>query len=49
MEIIYACCCGLDVHAKTVVACLIKSGKKQIRTFSTMRWSSFSGHDALAA
>lgn len=36
MEILYACCCGLDVHAKTVVACLIKSGKKQIRTFSTM-------------
>jgi transposase len=36
MEILYACCCGLDVHAKTVVACLIKYGKKQIRTFSTM-------------
>jgi transposase len=26
----------LDVHAKTVVACLIKHGKKQTRTFSTM-------------
>jgi len=36
MEIIYACCCGLDVHARTVVACLVKLGKKQIRTFSTM-------------
>ena len=36
MEIIYACCCGLDVHAKTVVACLIKQGKKEVRTFSTM-------------
>lgn len=36
MEIIYSCCCGLDVHAKTVVACLIKHGKKQVRTFSTM-------------
>jgi transposase len=36
MQIIYHCCCGLDVHAKTVVACLIKQGKKQTRTFSTM-------------
>ena len=36
MNIIHRCCCGLDVHAKTVVACLIKDGKKQTRTFSTM-------------
>jgi transposase len=35
MEILYSCCCGLDVHAKNVVACLIKHGKKEIRTFST--------------
>ena len=36
MEVVYECCCGLDVHAKTVVACLRKQGKKEIRTFSTM-------------
>src|SRR5438128_76573 len=36
MEIIYVCCCGLDVHAKTVVACMVKQGKKEVRTFSTM-------------
>jgi len=36
MQIIHPCCCGLDVHTKTVVACLIKQGKKQVRTFSTM-------------
>jgi len=36
MEIIYACCCGIDVHAKTIVACLIKNGSKTTRTFSTM-------------
>lgn len=36
MEVIYPRCCGLDVHAKTVVACLIRRGKKQTRTFSTM-------------
>lgn len=36
MEVLYACCCGIDVHAKMLVACLIKDGKKQARTFSTM-------------
>jgi len=36
MQVIYPRCCGLDVHAKTVVACLCIEGKKQIRTFSTM-------------
>ena len=36
MQIIHPCCCGMDVHTKTVVACLIKQGKKQVRTFSTM-------------
>jgi len=36
MNIIHRCCCGIDVHAKTVVVCLINNGKKQIRTYSTM-------------
>lgn len=36
MDVLYECCCGLDVHAKTVVACLIKRGKKEVCTFSTM-------------
>lgn len=36
MEILYDRCCGLDVPAKTVVACLIQQGQKQIRTFATM-------------
>jgi transposase len=36
MEVVYACCCGLDVHAKTVVACLMTKGRKEIRTFATM-------------
>jgi transposase len=36
MEMLYSRCCGLDVHAKTVVACLCVEGEKQIRTFSTM-------------
>jgi hypothetical protein len=29
MQIVHPCCCGLDVHTKTVVACLINHGKKQ--------------------
>lgn len=36
MELLYACCCGIDVHAKMLVACLIKHGRKETRTFSTM-------------
>ena len=41
MEIITRCCCGLDVHKKTVVACLRKvdsAGRvhKEVRTFGTM-------------
>jgi transposase len=36
MEVIYPWCCGLDVHAKTVVACLCTRGQKQVRTFTTM-------------
>jgi len=39
MELIYHCCCGLDVHKKVVVACLIE-GKgqkhKQLRSFRTV-------------
>ncbi|OPX93181.1 MAG: Transposase [Pelotomaculum sp. PtaB.Bin104] len=33
---VYSHCCGLDVHKKTVVACIITPEEKEIRTFSTM-------------
>ena len=36
MEVVYECCCGLDVQAKMVVACLMTRGRKEIRTFATM-------------
>ena len=36
MAVGYECCCGLDVQAKTVVACLVTKGRKEIRTFATM-------------
>lgn len=41
MELKYERCCGLDVHKKSVVACVIMPGSegqpsKDIRTFDTM-------------
>lgn len=36
MEVVYHNCCGIDVHAKFLVACLLRDGKKHIRKFSTM-------------
>ena len=47
MEIVFARCAGIDVHKRTVVACLLMPGpagapSKQIRTFGTMT------HDLLA-
>lgn len=36
MQIVHDTCCGIDVHAKTAVACLIQQGRKQTQTFSTM-------------
>ena len=36
MEVLYESCAGLDVHARTVVVCLIRKGRKTIRTFGAM-------------
>jgi transposase len=41
MDVVYPRCCGLDIHKKTVVACLIVPGphgtpRKEVRTFRTM-------------
>lgn len=36
MEILYENCCGLDVHKKTIVACMINGKAKEIVTFGTM-------------
>lgn len=35
MEVVYRCCCGIDVHKKMVVACIIKNGKRNVREFET--------------
>ncbi|WP_126427041.1 IS110 family transposase [Brevibacillus marinus] len=36
MDIVYSHVCGLDVHEKTVVTCILTPDEKEIRTFSTM-------------
>lgn len=36
MQVLHERCCGLDVHKKTVVACVITPEGKEIKTFTTM-------------
>ena len=36
MRTVHERCCGLDVHKKTVVACVLTSGGRETRTFGTM-------------
>jgi transposase len=36
MDVVYSHVCGLDVHKKNVVACVLTPETKEIRTFSTM-------------
>src|ERR1700674_134028 len=54
MDAIYERCCGLDIHKRTVVACLIVPGagrqsRKEIRTFGTMTDDLLTLADWLAA
>ena len=36
MQVVYQVCCGLDIHKKTVVACVNTEEGKEIRIFGTM-------------
>lgn len=36
MRVVYKHCCGLDVHKKSVTACVLTPKGKEIRTFGTM-------------
>jgi transposase len=36
MDVVYDRCCGLDVHKKSITACVIVSKGKEIKTFGTM-------------
>ena len=47
MELLYPCCCGLDVHKQTVVACLIRPITTGVRTKETRTFATTT--DALAA
>ena len=54
MEVVHERCCGLDIHKKTVVACLVVSGPtgqpiKEVRTFGTMTEEVLALADWLAA
>src|SRR5258707_10991492 len=54
MEVVYERCCGLDVHKRTVVACLLVPGpagapSREIRTFGTMTRDLLALSDWLAA
>jgi transposase len=54
MDILYPCCAGLDVHKKTVVACIRRLGPEgqpdeQVRTFGTMTGDLLELADWLAA
>lgn len=35
MEVVYRCCCGIDVHKKVIVACLVNGGNQELREFGT--------------
>jgi transposase len=54
MEVVYPSCCGLDLHKKLVVACLLTSGphglvRKEVRSFGTMTDDLLALADWLAA
>jgi transposase len=54
MDVVHERCCGLDVHKKTVVACVLTPGRrgqpqKEVRTFGTMTADLLELADWLAA
>lgn len=38
MEVVYRCCCGIDVHKSLIMACLRTCGKHELREFGTITW-----------
>ena len=35
MEVVYRCCCGIDVHKRMIAVCLNNGGKRELREFGT--------------
>jgi len=56
MQVVWRCCCGIDVHKKSITACLNTDGKREIREFGTTTrdiktlasWLSESGCEMIA-
>lgn len=56
MEVVYRCCCGIDVHKKVIVACLVNGGEQELREFGTTtseiktlaKWLTESGCEMIA-
>lgn len=56
MEVVYRCCCGIDVHKKAIVACLIKDRKQEVKEYGTTteelralsKWLSEAGCEMIA-
>ena len=36
MNVVYRCCCGIDVHKNLIAACLRKGGRQELREYGTM-------------
>ena len=54
MEVIFGCCCGLDVHKRMVTAChrvqgVDGRGNKEVQTFGTMTADLLVLHDWLVS
>ncbi len=41
MEVLYPCCCGLDVHKKSITACVLRVGAKGERRKEKRRFEAF--------
>ena len=41
LKIVFKICCGIDVHKDFVVACIAKTDDKNVTTYQTKRFSTF--------
>jgi len=41
MEVLYPCCCGLDVHKKSITACVLWAGEKGKSRLEKRRFGTF--------
>lgn len=41
LKIVYKICCGIDVHKKFVVACIVKTDKQDVTTYECHHFSTY--------